>query len=202
MPGCPGWTLVDLARHLGGVHRWARDAVVVGRSPEQPGPPDPAQVEPWFREGAALLLTALRERHPDTPCWTFAEPRTVAFWLRRQAHETALHRCDAAQALGRTALPDDDVAEDGVDEVCTVFVPRQVRLGRLAPSRTVLALESGASRQLLRTGDADRVTATVRGPAPALLLLLWGRTTLDDPALAVEGDAAAARALLAEPLTP
>ncbi|WP_346775008.1 hypothetical protein [Cellulomonas sp. IC4_254] len=43
---------------------------------------------------------------------------------------------------------------------------------------------------------------TVAGPARALALLLWGRTTAADPALTVSGDRAALDAALGRPLTP
>nr|MDQ3326789.1 maleylpyruvate isomerase family mycothiol-dependent enzyme [Actinomycetota bacterium] len=44
-------------------------------------------------------------------------------------------------------------------------------------------------------------TTDISGPAETLLLLLWGRTDLDDPRLQVE-DRRRAQAVLAEPLTP
>jgi len=44
--------------------------------------------------------------------------------------------------------------------------------------------------------------AEVAGPAASLALLLWGRTTADDPHLAVAGDRAAVRATLGGSLTP
>ena len=62
-----------------------------------------------------------------------------------------------------------------------MFFPRQVRLGCTLPPSHALA-------------------ARVRGRP--LLLLLWHRTTLDDPRLTVTGDRRAADAVLAAALTP
>ncbi|MCU1692561.1 MAG: maleylpyruvate isomerase family mycothiol-dependent enzyme [Frankiales bacterium] len=204
--GCPGWSTADLTRHLGGIHRWAREAVLRGPSDEEAGPDDPAALAPWFREGAALLLETLRAEDPDRPCWGFGpQPRTVAFWLRRQAHETALHRWDAEQALGGSPRLDEDLARDGLDEVATVFLPRQLRLGRLQPAGALLALQPRQGEPvLLDVGAAPgaRASATVSGPAEALLLLVWGRLPLDDARLALSGDGVLARELLALPLVP
>jgi uncharacterized protein (TIGR03083 family) len=201
---CPGWTLADLARHLGGIHRWARHAVLVGPSDEPLGPSDAADIEPWFREGAALLVETLGSMDPDRACWTFAEPHSVRFWLRRQAHETTLHHWDAARSLGIPHAIDEEVAVDGIDEVVTMFVPRQVRLGRLAPQADVVELvcNSGASARLSAGRDGGAAAATVTGPAEVLLRLLWKRATLADRDLEVSGDLAAAARLLAQPLTP
>jgi uncharacterized protein (TIGR03083 family) len=200
VPDCPGWTLTDLAHHLGGVHRWAWTAVVEGRpGPETAdAPTDRAALVGWFRDGAAALLDTLGATGPTTPCWTFGpRPHVAAFWFRRQAHETVLHARDA----GAAGPLDPALAVDGVDEVVTMFFPRQRRLGRTAPLPAALGLTSteGGRWVLGRDGDPD---ATVSGPAEALLLLLWHRIGLDDPRLAVSGSRAAADAVLAAALTP
>jgi uncharacterized protein (TIGR03083 family) len=202
VPGCPRWRLLDLARHLGGIHRWARTAVAEGRpGPESDAdaPTERGALVDWFRAGAAELSETLRRTDPDTPCWTFGpRPRTAAFWVRRQAHETVMHAYDAAASQGRTRPFDPDLASDGVDEVVTMFVPRQLRLGRIPPLPAAVALEVPDGRRVLGDGDP---AATVTGPADAVLLLLWRRTTLDDPRLAVSGRSAAA-AVLDLALTP
>jgi len=103
VPSCPGWSLGDLARHLGRIHRWARSAILEGPSEEPEASADPDDVQPWFEEGAADLAATLRSLPADEPCWTFADPPTVQFWMRRQAHETALHHWDAATSVGKTS---------------------------------------------------------------------------------------------------
>jgi uncharacterized protein (TIGR03083 family) len=203
VPGCPGWRLLDLAHHLRGVHRWARTAVVEGRpgpDADENAPTQRAALVDWFRTGAADLAAALGRADPDAPCWTFGpRPRTAVFWIRRQAHETAMHAHDAATSQGGTRAFAPDLAADGVDEVVTMFVPRQLRLDRIPPLPAMLALEVPGARWVL--GDAEPA-ATVTGPAEAVLLLLWRRTALDDPRLAVTGPRAAAEAVLGRALTP
>lgn len=206
--GCPGWSLLDLAHHLGGVHRWARHVVVDGPSqaPVDGVPDDPAAVAPWFREGAADLVETLRGISPDRPCWTLAPPSTVRFWLRRQAHETTIHCWDAATAVGIDVQLDDALALDGLDEVATVFLPRQVRLGRLAPTENGIELVAASGASTLLTSDprggATSPVATITGSAGPLLLLAWKRLPLSDPRFLVTGDADAAQRLLDGAITP
>jgi len=204
---CPGWTLEDLARHLGGVHRWARQAILHGPSEEPAGPSDPGAIRPWFEAGLEELAGTLEDRRPDQECWTFADPPTVAFWLRRQAHETALHRWDAATSLGRSAPVPESLAEDGVDEVVNMYLPRQLRLGRLTagPEQVDVVSSSGRTFRVSTNTTGERAgspDATVTGPAEALLLLLWGRIPLADDRLTVTGSAAAAQTLLSKALAP
>jgi uncharacterized protein (TIGR03083 family) len=68
VPACPGWTLTDLAHHLGGVHRWARTAVVEGRSGQKTfdAPTDREALVGWFRDGATALVDTLRATDPDS----------------------------------------------------------------------------------------------------------------------------------------
>ena len=210
VPGCPGWDLAALTGHLGGVHRWARAAIVEGRPAEldETGPGDTRDLVGWFAEGAAELAETLRATDPEAPCWSFGPPpRTAAFWQRRMPHETTLHAWDAHSALGQDLPLDRDLALDGVDEVVTVFVPRQVRLGRLVPPPHAIELratdaEPGVGPWRLFDPKGRAPDAVVAAPATTLLLLLWRRIPVTADAVTVDGDKAAAREVLAAPLTP
>lgn len=225
VPGCPGWSLADLARHTGGVHRWATAALAAppdGDPGDEPtGPDDDAAVRAWFTEGAAALAAALRSVPPTRPCWTFAAPEataTAAFWARRQVLETALHRWDAESAVAAAGLgsPLDpatwvaaDVAADGVAEVAEVMAPRQVRLRRTPALTGTVSLQDDDGRAVLLGAEARSgggADAVVAGPSPVLLLLLWRRTSLDGELgaarLRLSGDRAAAERVLGAALTP
>ncbi len=206
---CPGWDVLALARHLAGVHRWATAAVTEatpGRPPAEPEPAPGTSVADWFVDGAARLQQVLAETDPDAPCWGMGPPpRTAAFWLRRQAHETAVHRWDAQDAQGGAGGLDPVLAADGVDEVATIFLPRQVRLGRREPLPAPVRLVCSDAATSVVLGEGPPV-ATVTGRAADLLLVCWGRrdagALLAAGALTVTGDSAAARTVLGSPLTP
>ncbi len=217
VPACPGWTLHDLAEHVGQVHRWAAHALRQNR----PGPFDDvapmqrAELSAWLRAGTADLLDLLTGIDPATPRWGFGnEPRTAAFWWRRQAHETAVHLWDARAALGQSVPMDADLAADGMDEVATVFFPRQVRLERCPALTSSLALHatdrptaghgSGGSCWVVGGDGVDlpEPAATVRGSANDLLLVLWHRLPLPHPGIELDGDADAAVAVLTAPIVP
>lgn len=210
VPSCPGWSLADLGRHTGGVHAWAREALETAPEtapgPEPEGPADDHAVADWYRAQADDLLTALSTTDPLHPCWTFdRQNRTAGFWLRRQAHEATLHRWDAARALGLPARIDPELAFDGIDEVLHVFLPRQVRLGRVpANDDTVhLVVDGTGDLRHVSTGDqAGKLVGTVRGSADALLLLLWRRIDRHSARLVTSGDLLALDACLDRPLTP
>lgn len=74
-------------------------------------------------------------------CWTFlptAPPSPVAFWARRQAHETTVHRMDAEAALGVLfSAVEPEFAEDGVDELLTGFHARPRSRVRTAEPKVV-----------------------------------------------------------------
>jgi len=203
VPDCPGWSLADLGAHLGGVHRWAHDIVRTGSPAEQPdGPRERAALVAWFTEGGGQLLDALTSTDPDATTWTFGpHPRQVSFWVRRQAQETAMHLLDARRAVGESAAFDPELAPDGVDEVVEMFVPRQVRLGRIAPIRDGVLLRTGDGRVWqLGSDPAVPAVATVTGTAEQVLLALWRRE--DWTSLRVDGDIEAARSAFSVALTP
>lgn len=188
---CPDFDLAGLASHLGGIHLWGTACLAASEPPPRP-PSGPGERDPlvtWYVGAARRLLDALRATNPATPCVTFGEPHTAAFWVRRQAHETAMHLWDAQSAVAVPEPLDPTLAADGVAEVLTVFVPRQVALGRTAPVTRPIALEATDTGDTWTVGAGDPV-ATVRGPAASLLLLLWKRTSLNNPALQVDGDPA------------
>lgn len=139
VPTCPEWRLRDLVRHVGGVHRWAATFVVGGRETSMDEAEERAIMEAWpagdeslldwYREGHAALVDALSRAPDDLSCWTFlAAPSPRAFWARRQAHETAIHRADAQSPTASITPSDTDLAADGVDELLFRFMARPRRL--------------------------------------------------------------------------
>ena len=206
VPSCPGWDLADLGAHLGVVHRWALASLTSEGPPDEEQAPPRDQVPGWYEDGATALLAALRTTDSATPCWGFGpHPRTVRFWLRRQAHETAMHAWDAAAALGRPSVIDPELAADGIDEVAGMFYPRQVRLGRREPLGVALAFTATDVGTTVVLGEGEPV-ATLRGPAELLLLGLWRRRdlleSLVDGGVGLDGDEPVARAVLSQQLTP
>jgi uncharacterized protein (TIGR03083 family) len=193
---CPGWTLRDLADHLGGVHQWAAHAVVVGSPDLEPAPAPADGLADWYAGHAAALVEVLAARPADAPAWTMdpADP-TAGFWRRRQVHETTLHLWDARHALGQPAAIEPELAWDGVLEVAGVMFPRQVRLGRVAALPAALRLIASDVDEVVTLGEGEAVE--VRASAEVLLRLLWHRA---DPA--AEGVDPRAGVLLAGALTP
>ncbi|MGP3977428.1 maleylpyruvate isomerase family mycothiol-dependent enzyme [Streptomyces sp. 8N114] len=212
VPACPDWTVRDLATHLGTVHRWATGFIREGRTePVRPTePPGVAELPdkelaPWLREGHGLLVEALKSAPDDLSCWTFlAAPSPLAFWARRQAHETAVHRVDAESALGAPLSPVTDAfAADGIDELLCGFYPRRgTPEGFAAEPRTVhvRATDAPVAAWTVFLGDparAERGTEPTAAPdcvyegtARDLYLALWNRLPLTD--LTLLGDASVA----------
>ncbi|HXW47327.1 MAG TPA: maleylpyruvate isomerase family mycothiol-dependent enzyme [Streptosporangiaceae bacterium] len=222
IPSCPSWQVKDLLRHISYVHRWAAGYVVEqrkerlrGRPHEseilQGGPPDGELVD-WFRAGHAALVAALSMADPAMTCWTFLDaPSPLAFWARRQAHETAIHRVDAELASGDPIPFPAEFASDGIDELIMGFFGRDAEdlsAEQQAGGRQALlvqATDTGASWVLDLTADG-KLAATVRrggglapsgpaqctlaGPAPGLYLLLWNRAEASAAGVQVSGDSA------------
>lgn len=190
---CPGWDLRRLAVHVGTVHRWATEAASRGEAPTtRPADPDPSTpLGPWLTEGAHRLVTTLATLDPAAPSWhPFTTSPVAAFWPRRMAHETVLHRIDAQLAVGQaptdpaTAI-DPVLASDTVDEYFEVMLPAALqRRGRTLPGSTLhvhctdvagewLVWASGSALEMQR--EHAKGDAALRGPASALALALWAR---------------------------
>jgi uncharacterized protein (TIGR03083 family) len=212
VPSCPGWAVRDLLKHTGYVHRWAAGFVTRALARPEGGAseteilsrgPGDAGLPGWFREGHAALVRAIETADPDLECWSFlGAPSPLAFWARRQAHETAIHRADAEQAASR-AGPDaagcgppfaPGFAADGVDELIMGFLARNIRRGTWAGLGGTLAIHAddgpaGSAGWLVSGGSgapgvsqgAGPADCAVTGPAADLYLLLWNRRPAEMP---------------------
>lgn len=200
VPGCPGWDLDRLLRHVGEVHRWAARIVaerVQSRSwleREYPGPDDPAALVAHLREGAAHLHDVLASTPPEATFWAWGPaPSPVAFWARRQANETSMHRWDAESARGAPRPFAAGDAADLLDEWLTFITTWHRSPHGGGRSLRFLATDAGVDRGVLlgeraapHRGDAG---CTVRGTASDLYLLSMNR--IDASRVAVDGDATA-----------
>jgi uncharacterized protein (TIGR03083 family) len=129
---CPGWDMIDLVGHTGGVHRWVTEVVRtratqrIRRDPLGDAPDRGVDaVAQWFGAGLAELESTLATTGPETEVWNWADgrPAPAAFWIRRMAQETVIHRCDAEAAAGLPSVIDAALAADGIDEFLS-FVTR------------------------------------------------------------------------------
>ncbi|MFI0779953.1 maleylpyruvate isomerase family mycothiol-dependent enzyme [Streptomyces sp. NPDC021212] len=203
VPTCPGWQVRDLLSHIGRVHRWAARYVTEGLTePFKPGggepEPESADLVAWYRERHRALVKALADADPALECFTFLPaPSPLAFWARRQAHETAIHRVDAESALGADHSPFDPAfAADGIDELLSGFhtlersrvridTPRTLRLRATDTTDvwTVRLSEDIPHTTRGTEGDAD---CELNGPVGELYLVMWNR--LPYSALSGKGD--------------
>ncbi|GAA3544774.1 maleylpyruvate isomerase family mycothiol-dependent enzyme [Nocardioides daeguensis] len=187
VPACPGWTLAGLGEHTRWVHAWATHAVTE-RSPDGDTPAPGRQRDvlvAGYRDAAARLLDVLRATAPDTPVWTFGADTRAGFWRRRQVHEVTMHLYDALDSQARAGewQPSAELGWDGVDEVATLFYPRQVRLGRTEPlAAPVRLVATDLDRALVLEPAAAGDPVELAAPANELLLMLWGRLPATGPA--------------------
>jgi uncharacterized protein (TIGR03083 family) len=218
VPSCPGWQVRDLLRHLGYVHRWAasylteerQDAADELSEAEQlAAGPDDDELIAWYRAGHAGIVAALRNADPGISCWSFLPaPSPLAFWARRQAHETAIHRADTQLAAGQRPSFDAQLAADGIDELLIGFFGRAGSDAGSTPLGVLVrAVDTGHEWHVTLTADGTKVIGagrgpgemasarcTLTGPASALYLTLWNRSDPDVAGVMVEGDRAVLRA--------
>ncbi|MFJ5972468.1 maleylpyruvate isomerase family mycothiol-dependent enzyme [Streptomyces sp. NPDC093060] len=208
VPTCPEWQVKDLLRHTGAVHRWATAFVADAHTAPRPltdGPDlDGAELVAWYRDSHRRLVETLAAAPADLECWTFLpapSPSPLAFWTRRQAHETAVHRYDAEAARGGTASPiATKFAADGIDELLRGFharprsrvrteQPRVLRVRAVdAGADAVWTVRLSAEPPVASRDGSGEAEAELTGPAAQLYLALWNRmpvpSVTGDPALA------------------
>jgi uncharacterized protein (TIGR03083 family) len=205
VPSCPDWTVADLVRHLGSVYRWYRvnsgtghaDVAWPPRVIPDDAPPDfDEDVVGWLRSELTQLDAHLEALDPDAPAWNFApQTKTAAFWHRRAAHETAVHRWDAQLSTSLAEPLESKLAADTVAEVLDTFLPAGRRRSPSDVSGLVHLIASdlghewyvrlrGEGVTLLDTGtllddDAHPARAAASATASDLALFLWGRVNVD-----------------------
>jgi hypothetical protein len=190
VPTLPDWSVERVVRHVGKVHHWVTgclrlpDGATMADAPAPAGLPGGPDCLPAYAEVLAEVTSEFAARDPEQPCPTFVGPGTVAWWLRRQAQEVAVHRIDAHDAIHAAGGPAPvplatDVAADGIDEWATVFLALRFgqRFGEL-PSQL-----AGRSLHLHGTDDpppadgaewllrfADPAEAAARPDAPPVVV--------------------------------
>ena len=205
VPTCPGWTVADLVRHVGEVYLHKTLAMRLGAFPgEQDWPAEVEALPPLdlLDQTYASLRHELTTRAPDSAAPSWYQPEsTVAFWMRRMAQETVIHRLDAElaarAAIGSPVSPvPSDIAADGVDEVLIRFLGygstvwadefaslRGPRLETAGGDDTVLVETEGKTWTVrprpghvdVTNGTGGEVHAVVGGDPEPLLRWLWGR---------------------------
>lgn len=203
VPSCPGWNVGQLVRHVGGAHREATVVARTGEAPPEDEFRDPThwysdladctddalhELTDWIVAGARELAEALRTAGPDVPIKMPIDNPTTRFTARRMAHETAVHRADAALALGVEYALDPAAAADGIDEWMELgalpfhFEVHPWMRELLAPGRTLKFAAPEQSWVVDLTGDVihwrrsdEPAAVVVRGPVTELLLQLYKR---------------------------
>ncbi len=210
VPHLGRWRVRDVAAHLGGVHRWAT-RIVRTRSMDGPGftksKLDGRELCDWFDAGAEDLLAAFRDNDADDPCPNFnpGSPKNVAWWSRRQMHETTVHRWDVERALGCNTPIAPAIAADGIDEFLDVFVRTRGKQTLIAPlvlatnglaREWTLSPASRPGRIDVAAGRNPEASSELVGSPEGLLLVLWGRLTFSEAHMSVGGSEAVALSLM------
>ena len=194
---CPDWSVGDLLWHLTQAHSFWTQVVVQRSTTDRPShvlarPADGALLD-LYRAGLSNLLGALGDADDDAKVWTFTDDHSVAFVIRRVAHETAIHSWDACQAAQIDRVTDPQLCSDGIDEFLTHFIGRpdadaqavggsvHIHCADVAGEWTLFPTATDAGFQLERAhikGDC-----ALRGTAADLLAALWRRTPSSDAEL-------------------
>ena len=211
VPTCGAWTVADLLWHVAGVYSFFA-TVVAERRTSIDGivaveRPDDSQLLSVCRQRHAALVDALRATPDDTPVWTWASDRSVAFVRRRMAHETAVHRWDAEHAAGRDSAIEAALASDGIDEFLHLFVNRRSDDAADVGGSVHVHCADVDGEWTLRpdpstgvfsvTREHAKGDCAIRGAASDILLGLWRRRPVDT--LDIVGDADVAARFIAAP---
>lgn len=192
IPACPGFTIGETMRHLGGVYRVAAAWVAAGQAPQswQRYPGAGQSIEDYLRVGLAELMREIAVREPEEPAATWWPiDRTYGFWWRRMAHETTVHRYDVEDAAGVPITQvADDFALDGVDEALAVWFGRRLpMLGLSGTTTRTVGVRSAGHHWIARAGpdltdawrcppaEAERADGLVRADPMPMYLWMWGR---------------------------
>jgi uncharacterized protein (TIGR03083 family) len=197
VPCCPGWNVDTLLRHIGDVHRWAasiaRERVQERLARDFEGPAERDALLSWYRDGCSTLVDVLAAASPGHSFWFWGPaPNALAFWARRQANETAVHRCDAESARGSITPLSTADAVDALDEWLGL-APRRAsavegsgRILRLVPTDARVTWSVILGERVEVTSDRGRGHCELRGTASDLYL--WSMNRAGTERMTVTGD--------------
>lgn len=212
VPSCPGWSLFDLAEHIGqGRRRWAT-IIATGPSAERPAgtapadsapaPRDRAELEAWLADSVTEFDAAVRTVGPDRGCWTWwgdsQSPETAEGVARHQVQEMAVHTYDAQLAVGAPEPLPEEVALDGVEEFLSTCVSTDIAwphepitLGFRATEGPVwrLDLTDDGARYARVTDEesaGEAYDASTDAPASDIVSWMYNRVPLES--LRISGD--------------
>jgi hypothetical protein len=197
VPTCPGWTALDLLRHVCDVYAHKVAVLRLGRR-IHPGEwtladgLDHTHALRWHDSVRSELELLLAERGPDAAIWTWMEgvgEGTTGAWARRMAHEALIHRVDAESVDGAPALDAaPGLASDGINEMLTWMAgdPDVVASDEAGAGRAgSVLLDFGDGAWLAELPDGGSAVtwaqpgspadARLAGDALALDLTVWGR---------------------------
>lgn len=189
VPGCPGWDRTQLLAHISGAHAWVRAQLAAGtgervRLSSVGLPPDGDELYGWYERGAAELIEGLAAMDVTATWPTWAGPQPGTFYVRRMAHETAMHRRDVDPVPYDPAF-----AVDGIDELLELFAPRvpAERFEGAAGSLHLHATDTDGEWLVYLTPDGIRHEhghakgdVALRAAAGDLLRWAWNRAALDE----------------------
>jgi uncharacterized protein (TIGR03083 family) len=218
VPSCPGWTMADLVVHVARVYLHKAAIMRTGEEPE-PWPPAGLAAEPSLAllgRAYGELRAEFRAHEPgeSVPTW-FGPDQTVAFWIRRMAQETVIHRIDAelAARLPVTPVPG-DLAADGIDEVLKRMLayssqewpedfaelegehlaaedgPDVITLAATGPAAATWTVRPSPRLVVVEDGGHRDPRVLIQGPPGAVLRWLWGRAADDTGGIELVGDPA------------
>ena len=226
VPTTPGWTVADLVEHVGQTQHWVAEIIEQRITdpthlPTQMAvlPTEPHEWQAWLSQSAQRVAGACSDDALDAPVFNPAmDGRSGAgFWISSMLNEAVVHGFDAANAAGRPADIDPDIAAALISNHLTMITSPTWERQRSESAHAIQG--TGQTMQWLATDtDTDTDTAngagawfverrpdgatwqpgtqpadvTVSGPARSLLLTLTRRLPLVDREatdIAVDGDA-------------
>jgi uncharacterized protein (TIGR03083 family) len=219
VPTVPGWTITDLVGHVGQTQHWV--AEIIERRITDPTklptemavlPTDPREWQAWLSESARRVASACSDDALDAPVFNAAgdERSGTRFWMSSVLNETVVHGFDAADAAGRPADVDADLAAALIGNHFAMLTSPTWATQRPESAHAIRG--TGQTLQWLATDTVDdagawfverrpdgvtwqpgtqRADVTVTGPARSLLLILTRRLPLSDREatdISVDGD--------------
>jgi uncharacterized protein (TIGR03083 family) len=219
VPTAPEWTITDLVEHVGQTQHWV--AEIIERRITDPTqlptqmavlPTDPREWQAWLSESAQRVASACSDDALDAPVFNPAgdERPGTRFWMTSMLNEAVVHGFDAANAAGRPADIDADIAAALISNHLAMLTSPTWEMQRPASAHAIRG--TGQTLQWLATDTADDAGAwfverwpdgatwkpatqqadvTVTGPARSLLLTLTRRLPLTDREatdISVDGD--------------